>query len=64
MNIGDLVKDVWLDLMGLIVDFEYDEDNDEMLAVVQLLDTTKVLCSHEDIELVACSEIGGYDENR
>jgi len=64
MNIGDLVKDTWLDLLGIIVDLQWDEEHDEMLAVVQLLDNTKILCSREDIELVACSEIGGYDESR
>ena len=64
MNIGDLVKDTWLDLLGIIVDLQWDEEHDEMLAVVQLLDNTKILCSYGDIELVACSEIGGYNGSR
>jgi len=63
MNIGDLIKDKDFGL-GIIIDFQWDDDHDEMLANVQLLNNTQVLCSHEDIELVACSEIGGYDENR
>ena len=63
MNIGDLVKDKDFGL-GIIIDFQWDGDHDEMLANVQLLNNTQVLCSREDIELVACSEIGGYDENR
>ena len=63
MNVGDLVKDKDFGL-GIIIDFQWDDDHDEVLAVVQLLNNTQVLCSHEDIELVACSEIGGYNENR
>jgi len=58
MNIGDLVKDKDFGL-GIIIDFQWDDDHDEMLANVQLLNNTQVLCSREDIELVACSEIGG-----
>jgi len=63
MNIGDLVKDKDFGL-GIIIDFQWDDDHDEMLANVQLLNNTQVLCSREDIELVACSEIGGYNESR
>jgi len=63
MNIGDLVKDKDFGL-GIIIDFQWDDDNDEMLANVQLLNSTQVLCSREDIELVACSEIGGFNESR
>ena len=63
MNIGDLVKDKDFGL-GIIIDLQWDDDHDEMLANVQLLNNTQVLCSREDIELVACSEIGGYNESR
>ena len=63
MNIGDLVKDKDFGL-GIIIDFQWDDDHDEMLANVQLLNNTQVLCSREDIELVACSEIGGFNESR
>ena len=63
MNVGDLVKDKDFGL-GIIIDFQWDDDNDEMLANVQLLNSTQVLCSREDIELVACSEIGGFNESR
>ena len=63
MNIGDLIKDKDFGL-GIIIDFQWDDDHDEMLANVQLLNNTQVLCSREDIELVACSEIGGFNESR
>jgi len=63
MNIGDLVKDKDFGL-GIIIDLQWDDDHDEMFANVQMLNNTQVLCSHEDIELVACSEIGGFDESR
>ena len=62
MNIGDLVNDKDFGL-GIIIDLQWDDDHDEILAVVQL-GNDRVLCSREDIELVACSEIGGYNENR
>ena len=63
MNIGDLVKDKDFG-MGIIIDFSWDSGEDEILAVVQLLNNTRVFCSYEDIELVACSEIGGFNESR
>ena len=52
MQIGDLVRDTWLDMLGIIVDLQWDDDHDEVLAVVQLLATTMILCSYEDIEVV------------
>ena len=51
MNIGDLVKDKDFGL-GIIIDLQWDDDHNEVLAVVQLLDDTRVFCSYEDIEVV------------
>jgi len=51
MNIGDLVKDKGFGL-GIIVDLQWDDDHDEILAVIQLLNNTQVLCSYEDIEVI------------
>ena len=51
MNIGDLVKDRDFGL-GIIIDLHWDSGEDEILAVVQLLDATRVFCSYEDIEVV------------
>ena len=51
MQIGDLVKDKDFGL-GLIIDLQWDDDHDEILAVVQLLNNTQVLCSHDDMEVV------------
>ena len=51
MNIGDLVKDKEFGL-GIIINLQWDDDHDEMLAVIQLLNNTQVLCSHEDIEVI------------
>jgi len=51
MNIGDLVKDKDFGL-GIIVDLQWDDDHDEILAVIQLLNNTQVLCSYEDIEVI------------
>ena len=51
MNIGDLVKDKDFGL-GIIIDLQWDDDHDEVLAVVQLLNNTQVLCSYEDIEVI------------
>ena len=56
MKIGDLVKDIILGQMGIIVDLEWNDAVDEVVAVVQLPDDTKVLCRYEDMELIACSE--------
>ena len=53
MKIGDLVLDKILDQMGIIVDLEWNDAVDEVVAVVQLPDNTKVLCSYEDMELIA-----------
>ena len=53
MKIGDLVLDKILDQMGIIVDLEWNDAVDEVMAVVQLPDNTKVLCSYEDMELIA-----------
>ena len=53
MKIGDLVKDIILGQMGIIVDLEWNDAVDEVMAVVQLPDDTKVLCSYEDMELIA-----------
>ena len=57
MKIGDLVKDRITELLGIIVDTHWQDDEDEMYAVVQLLgsDNSKVLCSYEDMELIACN---------
>ena len=52
MNIGDLVKDKITELLGIIVDFGFDDDVDEAYAVIQLPDNSKVLCSYEDIEVI------------
>ena len=51
MNIGDLVKDKDFGL-GIIIDLQWDDDHDEILAVVQLLNNTQVLCSYEDMEVI------------
>jgi hypothetical protein len=51
MNIGDLVKDKDFGL-GIIIDLQWDDDHDEILAVLQLSNNTQVLCSHEDIEVI------------
>lgn len=53
MKIGDLVKDIILGQMGIIVDLEWNDAVDEVMAVVQLPDDTTVLCSYEDMELIA-----------
>ncbi len=55
MTIGDLVKDVILGQLGIIIDFHWQDDEDETYAVVQLVDNSKVLCSYGDIELIACN---------
>ena len=55
MKIGDLVKDIILDKLGIIIDFHWQDDEDEVYAVVQLPDNSTVLCSYEDMELVACN---------
>ena len=55
MNIGDLVKCLILGQMGIIVDFHREDTEDETYAVVQLSDDTCVLCSYEDMELIACN---------
>ena len=53
MKIGDLVLDKILGQMGIIVDLEWNDAVDEVVAVVQLPDDTTVLCSYEDMELIA-----------
>ena len=55
MKIGDLVKDKITELLGIIVGTHWQDDEDEVYAVVQLPDNSKVLCSYEDMELIACS---------
>ena len=55
MNIGDLVKDKITEMLGIIVDVVWDDSEDEAYAVIQLPDNSKVLCSYEDMELIACS---------
>ena len=55
MKIGDLVLDIILGQMGIIVDLEWIDDVDEVVAVVQLSDDTTVLCSYEDMKLIACN---------
>ena len=51
MNIGDLVKDKDFGL-GIIIDLQWDDDHDEILAVVQLFNNIQVLCSYEDMEVI------------
>ena len=55
MNIGDLVMDKILDQMGIIIDLQWIDDEDEVYALVQLADNTTVLCSYGDMELIACN---------
>ena len=55
MKIGDLVLDIILGHMGIIKDLQWIDDADEVVAVVQLPDDTTVLCSYEDMKLIACS---------
>ena len=50
MNIGDLIKDKDFG-MGIIIDLAWDSGEDEVLAVVQLLDGDRIFCSYEDIEV-------------
>ena len=55
MKIGDLVLDKILEQMGIIIKLEWLDDADEVVALVQLSDDTTVLCSYEDMELIACN---------
>ena len=55
MKIGDLIKDKITQLLGIIVGFGFHDDVDEAYAVVQLPDNSHVLCSYEDMELIACN---------
>tara|TARA_R100000700_G_C3127677_1_gene114121 strand:+ start:142 stop:315 length:174 start_codon:yes stop_codon:yes gene_type:complete len=55
MNIGDLVKCLILGELGILIDFHWEDTEDEVYAVVQLADNSTVLCSYEDMELIACS---------
>ena len=55
MKRGDLVKCLIVEQLGIIVDFHWQDDEDEIYAVVQLPDNSKVLCSYEDMELIACN---------
>lgn len=57
MKIGDLVLDKILDQMGILIDFHWESTEDETYAVIQLSDNTTVLCSREDMELIACSDL-------
>ena len=57
MKIGDLVLDIILGQMGIIVDLQWIDDVDEVVAVVELHDDTTVLCSYEDMKLIACSTL-------
>ena len=54
MKIGDLVKCLILGELGILIDFHWADDEDETYAVVQLADNSTVLCSYEDMELIAC----------
>ena len=55
MKIGDLVLDIILGQMGIIIDLQWIDEADEVVAVVQLPDDTTVLCSYEDMKLIACN---------
>ena len=55
MRIGDLVMDLELNEMGIIIDLQWNDEGDEMCALVQLPDNTTVLASYEELELIACS---------
>ena len=57
MQIGDLVLDKELDEMGIIVDLQWCDDNDEICVVVQLSDNSTVLASYEELELISCSNL-------
>jgi hypothetical protein len=54
MKIGDLVRDT---LNDNIIDTHYCTMEDEVYALIQLSDNTDVLCSYEDMELIACSDL-------
>jgi len=54
MKIGDLVKCLILGELGILIDFHWEDTEDEVYAVVQLADNSCVLCSYEDMELIAC----------
>ncbi len=55
MKIGDLVKCLILGELGILIAFHWEDTEDETYAVVQLPDNSKVLCSYEDLELIACN---------
>ena len=55
MQIGDLVLDKELDEMGIIIDLQWNDEGDEMCAVVRLPNNSTVLASYEELELIACS---------
>ena len=57
MNIGDLVKCLILGELGILIDFHWEDTEDEVYAVVQLADNSCVLCSYEDMELIACPSV-------
>ena len=57
MKIGDLVKCLIIDQMGILIDFYWEDTEDETYAVVQLPDNSRVLCSYEDLELIACPNL-------
>ena len=57
MKIGDLVKDKITELMGIIINFHWEDCDDEVYAIVQLHDNSMVLCSYEDIEIIACPSV-------
>ena len=54
MKVGDLVKDKITGQMGIIINFHWQDDEDETYAEVQLYDNSKTYCAYEDIELIAC----------
>jgi len=60
MNIGDLVRDITIQAVGLIVEIGSDDRTNEPYAVVRLLDGTDVLVFYEHLELVACSKIKSH----
>ena len=55
MKRGDLVKCLIVGQLWIIVDLHCEDTEDETYAVVQLPDNSKVLCSYEDMELIACN---------
>lgn len=57
MKIGNLVKDKITELMGIVINFHWDDCDDEVYAIVLLHDNSMVLCTYEDIEIIACPSV-------